>query len=488
MEVFSILLLVSFVLYLFWNTTRSKQLPPGPRPLPLIGNLLQVDLHNPLKDLDKLAQTYGPVYSLQMGGFLVVIVHGFPLVKEVLVTKGTEFAGRPHSPILEVITKRKGIISVPYGQAWKEQRRFSLMVLRNFGLGKKAVEEKILDEVAYLMQSFEENIKEPFDPFRFIDSSVTNIISILLFGKRFGYNDNSLRNVLDLVHQNMKLVGGFWAQLYDAVPLVRWLPLPHRTMFKNAEKITAFLSKELEEHRATRVPGEHRDYIDAYLEEMEKPENKGSSFEEEVLMNILTDLFVAGLETTSSTLLWGLLYMTMFPEVQEKCQEELHAVFGNNPCIEYKDRDKLPYINAVIHETQRFANVVPLGVPHAPIKDVQLLGYTIPKETTVITNLISVHRDESQWKYPHEFNPSNFLNEEGEFVQPEAFLAFSAGPRVCLGMNLARMELFLFFTSILRNFQMVWPDESKAPDLTPQYGITLSPPPFKVALKCRRET
>ncbi|KAL8194651.1 UNVERIFIED_CONTAM: hypothetical protein K2H54_027933 [Gekko kuhli] len=387
-----------------------------------------------------------------------------------------------------MICQCKSLISVPYGQAWKEQRRFSLTVLRNFGLGKKSVEEKILDETTYLMQSFEERMKEPFDPFCFVDSAVTNIISMLLFGKRFGYDDDSLRNVLDLVHENMKLAAGFWAQLYNAVPLVRRLPLPHQRIFKNADKVIAFFLEELEEHRATLVPGQHRDYVDAYLEELQKSEDKGSSFEEDSLIVILIDLFVAGSETTSSTLLWALLYMMIFPEVQEKCQAELDAVLGNNACIKYEDRDRLPYTNAVIHETQRFANVVPIGVPHAPIKDMQLLGYTIPKDTTVITNLVSVHRDESQWKHPCEFNPSNFLNEKGEFVKPEAFLAFSAGPRGCLGIGLARMELFLFFTGILRKFQVVWPDESKAPDLTPRYGITLSPVPFKMALKYRWQT
>ncbi|XP_077166725.1 cytochrome P450 2J2-like [Paroedura picta] len=488
MEVFSAFLLLSFVLYLFWKTGRSKQLPPGPRPLPLIGNLLQFNLHNPLKDFDKLAQKYGPLFSLQMGGTRFVFVHGFSLAKEVLVTKGTEFAGRPLNPTIEVLTKRKGVISAPYGQAWKEQRRFSLTVLRNFGLGKKSVEEKILDEASYLMQNFEERMQEPFDPFCFVDNAVTNIISVLLFGKRFVHEDNSLRNILDVVHENMKLAAGFWAKLYDAVPLVRGLPLPHQKIFNNMKKVFAFFSEELEEHRATLVPGEPRDYVDAYLEEIQKSEDKGSSFEEEGLMIIIADLFVGGAETTSSTLLWALLYMMVFPDIQEKCHEELDAVLGSNPCIKYEDRDRLPYTNAVIHEVQRFANVVPLGVPHAPIKDVQLLGYTIPKDTTVVTNLISVHRDESQWKYPLEFNPSNFLNEKGEFVKPEAFLPFSAGPRVCLGMNLARMELFLFFTSILRKFQVAWPDESKAPDLTPQFGITQSPAPFKVALKCRWQT
>ncbi|XP_054856200.1 cytochrome P450 2J2-like isoform X2 [Eublepharis macularius] len=434
MEIFSWLLLISFILYLFWKTVRPKKFPPGPKRLPFLGNLFQINIRNPLKDLDKYAQKYGPIFSLYAGGKPFVFVQGFSLVKEVLLTKGMEFAGRPENPFVEAVNNRKGV---------------------------------------------------PFDPCDFIESAVANIISTTVFGKRFNYDDKSLRNVLDLFHENTTAIIGPWAQLYNAVPFVRRLPLPHQNLFKAAEKVIAFFSKEVEEHRATLIPGDHRDITDAYLEEIQKPENKGSSFEEEYMTLTMIEMFIAGVETTATTLGWGLLYMMAFPEVQEKCHVEINNVLGNNPCIQYEDRDKLPYTNAVIHEIQRFANVVPLGIPHAPVKDMQLFGYNIPKDTMIVTSLISVHYDESQWKYPREFNPSNFLNEKGEFVKPEAFLAFSAGPRVCLGENLARMELFLFFTHILRRFQVVWPDETKVPDLTPNFGVTLSPSCFKVALKCR---
>ncbi|KAL8194652.1 UNVERIFIED_CONTAM: hypothetical protein K2H54_027981 [Gekko kuhli] len=278
-----------------------------------------------------------------------------------------------------MINKRKGIILAPYGQAWKEQRRFSQMSLKKFGVGKKSVEETILEEATYLLQTFEENMNVPFDAFSFLESAVANVISTILLGKRFKYGDNAFRHIIELIHENSNALIGPWAQLYNAVPFVRMLPLPHRNLFKIADKVLGFFSKEIEEHRTTFVPGDHRDVIDAFLEEMQKPENKDSSFEKECILISVTELFIAGLETTATTLGWGLLYMMAFPEVQEKCQVEITNVHGNNPFIKYEDRDKLPYTNAVIHEIQRFANVGPLGIPHATIKDVQLLGYTIPK-------------------------------------------------------------------------------------------------------------
>uniref|UniRef100_A0A8C6XM74 Cytochrome P450 2J2-like n=1 Tax=Naja naja TaxID=35670 RepID=A0A8C6XM74_NAJNA len=487
MDILSWLIILSLLFLCLWKSQRPKGFPPGPWSLPLIGNLLQFSKKEPLKDLDQLAQKYGPVFSLYFGGKLAVFTHGFSSAKEVLVTKGLEFAGRPDNPILDYIIKKKGIISAPYGQAWKEQRRFSLMLLRNFGLGKKSMEEKILQEATCLIEAFAENSGAPFDPQPFLETAVTNVMSSILFGKRFENNDSSLTTVLDVLHQNFKMAMGPWAMLYNAVPLVRRLPLPHQRILTNIQKIFAFLEKELEEHKAMFISGETRDFIDVYLEEIKKAERKGSSFEEEQLQVLLMDLLTAGSETTAGTLRWALLYLVAFPEIQEKCQKEIDSFLGSNSNLQCEDREKLPYTNAVIHEIQRCTTVVPLGVPHTPIQNAQLWGYQIPKGTTIFTNLHSIHHDESQWKFPHEFNPSNFLNAKGEFVKPEAFLPFSAGPRVCLGENLARMELFLFLTSILRSFQVSWPDVSQAPDLTPNFGLTQLPSSFKISMKNRQE-
>ncbi|XP_025029005.1 cytochrome P450 2J2-like [Python bivittatus] len=434
----------------------------------------------------QLGKKYGPVFSLYLGGTPAVITHGFPSAKEVLVIKGTEFAGRADVPIMDALSKKKGILTVRYGEVWKEQRKFSLMFLRHFGVGKKSMEEKILEEAIYLIEAFTEKMSVPFDPHEFLQNAVANIIFTIIFGKRFEYDSAFLKTLLHEIHQNSKLALGPWGLLYNAVPLVRRLPLPHQRLLTTSKKVEAFFEKEVEEHKATLVPGEPRDFTDAYLEEMQKAGRKSSSFEEQQLRVLLSELFMAGTETTAGTLLWGFLYLMAFPEIQEKCWKEIDTVLGSNASLKCEDRENLPYTNAVIHEIQRISNVVPLGIPHAPIQDVQLFGYKIPKDTIVFVNLHSAHFDESQWKFPDEFNPSNFLNEKGEFVKPEAFLAFSAGPRACLGEILARMELFLFFTSILRNFQLSWPDKSQAPNFTPYLGITQTPSHFKVLLKCRQ--
>uniref|UniRef100_A0A8C5RG86 Cytochrome P450 n=1 Tax=Laticauda laticaudata TaxID=8630 RepID=A0A8C5RG86_LATLA len=426
MDILSWLVVLSILFLYFWKSQRPKAFPPGPWRLPLIGNLLQFTKKEPLKALDKLTKIYGPVFSLYLGGIPVVFIHGFPLAKEALMTKSIEFAGRASFPLMDVLTRKKGLLSLTYGEAWKEQRRFSVMLLRNFGVGRKSMEEKFLEEATYLIQAFTDNMNVPFDPFHFLDAAVANIISTILFEKRFEYDDNILKTLLDMTHQSSRMIAGPWAWLYNEVPIVRSLPLPHQQLFTFTKKIQTFIQEEMKEHKATLTPGEPRDFTDAYLEEMQKLERKGSSFEEEQLLILLSNLFVAGTETMAATLQWALLYLMAFPEIQEKCWKEIDTVVGNKAILKYEDRKKLPFTNAVIHEIQRISNVAPLGIPHTSITDVQLLGHKIPKDTMVLVNIQSAHRDESQWKFPNEFNPSNFLNEEGEFVKPEAFLAFSA--------------------------------------------------------------
>uniref|UniRef100_A0ACB8GF27 Cytochrome P450 2K6 n=1 Tax=Sphaerodactylus townsendi TaxID=933632 RepID=A0ACB8GF27_9SAUR len=152
----------------------------------------------------------------------------------------------------------------------------------------------------------------------------------------------------------------------------------------------------------------------------------------------------------------------------------------SEPRIEH--RAKLPYTDAVVHEIQRFANIAPASAPHATNVDVTLGGYFIPKGTHIIPLLYSVLYDESQWEKPFKFYPEHFLDSDGKFVRKDAFLPFSAGRRACAGETLAKMEIFLFFASLLQRFTFQpAPGTSKEDlDLTPDSGITSSPMPYRI--------
>ncbi|XP_007444662.1 cytochrome P450 2K1-like [Python bivittatus] len=203
-------------------------------------------------------------------------------------------------------------------------------------------------------------------------------------------------------------------------------------------------------------------------------------FHNENLKAVVGNLFAAGTETTATTLRWAILLMMKYPEIQRKVQEEIAKVIGDlQPRTEH--RAEMPYTDAVIHEVQRFANIIPTNLPHATTMDITFKGFFIPKGMQIVPLLSSVLHDESQWEKPHEFYPEHFLDSEGKFVKKDAFLPFSAGRRVCAGENLAKMELFLFFTSLLQRFAIQPPPGTSKDDLdlTPVVGFTTPPMPYK---------
>ncbi|KTF96673.1 hypothetical protein cypCar_00020775 [Cyprinus carpio] len=176
-------------------------------------------------------------------------------------------------------------------------------------------------------------------------------------------------------------------------------------------------------------PLDRRGFVDSFLirkQSEEKSGKKDSYFHQDNLMMSVTNLFVAGTDTTGTTLRWGLMLMAKYPHIQDRVQEEIDRVIGGRqPVVE--DRKKLPYTDAVIHETQRLANIVPLSLPHVTSCDVTFNGYFIKKGTTVVPLLTSVLKDPSEWEKPNSFYPEHFLDEKGQFVKREAFIPFSAG-------------------------------------------------------------
>ncbi|KAM6936861.1 cytochrome P450 2J6-like [Xenentodon cancila] len=464
---------------------RPKNFPPGPPVLPVLGNLLQLNLENPLKDFERLRKSYGNVYSLFLGPKPAVVINGLKIIKEAIIVKAADFSGRPQDIFLSYISQKKGVILVDYGSNWKEHRRFALLTLRNFGLGKTSMEERIYEEIEYTMNTLDKSIDKILSPQVLFHNAASNIICKILFGTRYEYDDEIIRVIVRCFTEIGKIANGPWATLYDSLPMIRKLPLPFSKAFKNIKTCQNIIIRLVNEHNKTRVLGEPRDFVDCYLDELDKRGNDNSSFSEEQLIMYVLDLHFAGTDTTSNTLLFGFLYLMNYPQIQERCQREIDQVLEGKDRASFEDRHNMPYVQAVIHEVQRTANTVPLSVFHCTTKDTELMGYSIPKGTLIIENLTSVLSEEGHWKFPNEFNPENFLNEQGEFVKPEAFMPFSAGPRMCLGEGLARMELFLIMVTLLRKFKFIWPEDAGEPDFTPVYGATMTPKPYRMKIQLR---
>uniref|UniRef100_A0A8D0D619 Cytochrome P450 2J2-like n=1 Tax=Sander lucioperca TaxID=283035 RepID=A0A8D0D619_SANLU len=464
------------------KTRQPDSFPPGPRTFPIVGNILNVDFTRTHEILTQFVGRYGDVFSLRIGQTWMVVLNGFEVLKEALVNQGDSLEDRPYIPLVEdvVICFPSGLI-FSNGNTWKQQRRFAFSTLKYFGFGKKSLEPIILDEFAYCAKVFKSYKGKPFNPHLIINNTVSNIICYLVFGHRFEYSDEKFVKLMKWFGKGLEIEVSIWAQLYNSFPLLmRRLPGPHQTAKHIWNSTNDFIREEIKEHRQNWDPSDQRDYIDCYLNEIQMRNGQGgNAFDEENLVMCVMDLFVSGSETTSTTLRWAFLYMAKYPEIQAKVQAEIDRVIGQSRQPSMEDRANLPYTDAVLHEIQRFGNVIPLSLPRVTDRDIQLGGYTIPKGVLIIPNLTSVLFDKNEWETPDTFNPGQFLNKEGKFVKRAAFIPFSTGKRACLGESLAKMHLFIFFTSFMQHFTFSMPAGVK-PVMDFHFGITLAPREYEI--------
>ncbi|KAK2829236.1 hypothetical protein Q7C36_017226 [Tachysurus vachellii] len=481
-------LLIVYLLSSDASSQEENKEPPGPKPLPILGNMLQLNLKRPYMTLCEMSKKYGSVFTVYFGPKKVVVLAGYQTVKQALVNNAEEFGNRDISPIFFDISKGHGIL-FSNGENWKEMRRFSLTTLRDFGMGKRGSEEKIIEETHYLREVLEEFQGRPFDTSQPLNYATSNVISAIVYGSRFQYSDLQFKEMVNRANETIKLSGSPSIQIYNMFPwLGCWLKDWKLIMKKRKQNLKQIkeLVKNLEE---TLNLEETRGLVDSFLirkKNAEKAGDKDTYFHEDNLIITISNLFAAGTDTTSTTLRWCLLLMAKYPQIQDHVQEEIDRVIGDRqPVVE--DRKNLPYTDAVIHETQRLANIVPMSLPHATTCDVKFQGFFIKKGTCVLPLLTSVLKDDTQWESPQTFNPAHFLDEQGQFVKNDAFMPFSAGRRVCLGESLARMELFLFFTSLLQHFRFTPPPgvSEDQLDLTPAVGFTLNPSPHKLCAVSR---
>ncbi|XP_068534936.1 cytochrome P450 2K6-like [Anas acuta] len=470
-----ILLLIVKIQY-FRKSHVNKNLPPGPKPLPIIGNLHILDLKKLDGTMIKLSETYGPVFRIQMGPTTVVVLSGYDTVKEALVNHADAFAGRPKIQIVKETGKGKGVI-FSYGENWKVMRRFTLTTLRDFGMGKKAIEDRVVEEYGYLADVIESQKGKPLEMTLIMNAAVANVIVSILLGKRYDYEDPTFKRLLSLMYENIRLFGRPSVSLYNMFPALGFFLKDHKAFIENMKEVNAFIKATFIEHLKVLDRNDQRSFIDAFLVRQQEENGKDNGFfDNGNLTEVVRNLFAAGTDTTSTTLRWGLLLMMKYPEIQKKVQDEIEQVLGSNP-PRTEHRTQMPYTDAVIHEIQRFANILPLNLPHETTEDVTLKGYFIPKGTYVIPLLTSVLRDKSQWEKPDTFYPEHFLDSEGKFVKKDAFMPFSAGRRICAGETLAKMELFLFFTRLLQRFTFHPPPGVSASDLDISHTTGLTVPP-----------
>uniref|UniRef100_A0A8D2PR25 Cytochrome P450 2J6 n=1 Tax=Zosterops lateralis melanops TaxID=1220523 RepID=A0A8D2PR25_ZOSLA len=454
-------ILIALVLFLlsaqFLNLQwKSRGFPPGPIPFPIIGSVWWINF--------RLAKTYGNICTLWMGHRPMVVLYGFQAVKNGLTNNSEDVSGRLQTFIFNKMADGKGIL-VSNGLIWKQQRHFGIGTLRKLGMGNKGMERGIQTEARFLVEFFRDK-EEAVDPSFPIVHAVSNVICAVVFGHRFSLEDKTFRQLIEAFNSIVAFGNSHFYYL---------LPGPAQKARFSRDFVRSFVRQEIKRHREKGRIDEPEDFIDFYLKQIEKDNMVQSVF----------DLFLGGSETTATTLRWALLFMLVYPDIQDKVQKELDAVLSPSHLICYEDRKQLPYTNAVVHEILRFSSIILITLPREAVKDTTVLGYHIPKGTLIMVNIDSTLFDPAYWETPHQFNPGHFLDKAGNFVTREAFLAFSAGHRVCLGETMAKMELFIIFCSLLQKFKFTVPEGVKEINTDIIFGSTMKPHPYKLCAVLR---
>ncbi|KAH7706767.1 CYP-33D3 protein [Aphelenchoides avenae] len=483
-----------FGFVLFYNYYyKRRQLPPGPAPLPVVGNVLEIAKKPPGEDVFiEWKRRFGPIYTYWVGEQPFVAVTDYKLIAETFHKDGDAYAGRPvelgHQ--LNVMTRRKsdlcearGGVIFTQGDLWREHRRFSLQVLRDFGLSKGLMQERVLNEVSAIIEKVNRDVSDGREK-----HDMPGLIDVAIGSSR----EKEFYELKRLVAEMIESTGSGKTKILIAYPeLLHKLP-PFCTAFDqlkhNQQRLFDFYQRQIDEHKASidfDTDAEPTDYAEAFLREARKRDAEGAAhtFTLSQLKAMCSDLFIAGQETTSTTLAWGVAYLIHCSEAQQRLHEELDREIGSDRLITMSDRPHLHYTNAVINEVQRLCNLVPQNVPHAITRDVVIDGHKLPKGTVVLPQICAVLYDEEVFPEPKKFKPQRFLDANGHLKRSDELIPFSVGKRQCLGEGLAKMELFLFLVNIFNQFKVS--AGAELPSMERNVGATVQCPPYKCRLDKR---
>ncbi|XP_059161773.1 cytochrome P450 2C3-like [Physella acuta] len=475
---------ILILLFYLWFRRHDPRLPPCPvRPLPVVVHLLSLD-KDPREQYKRWRQKCGDIFSLYLGGQLAVVFNGYSLLYKTFVKRGDEFTARPPAFFDEATGMVGHGILFTDGDLWKEQRAKTVQILKKLGMGKNVLAERIEEETEFFLKALSDLHGKPTDIRELTYACVSNVISFIVFGHRFEYNDQRFQNALQAMTAVMNNLQS--TSVLNFLTFVRFLPFDltgGRETKMSVDQILNFVRSEMV--KLQQQNDQKENFISAYESERNDLLEKGikTTLDNEQLLKVVYELFFAGSETTSQTIIWCVLYILNYPEVQEKIYREIVENVGTDRMPNILDRTKLPYLGAVTMETLRLSCMVPYSLPHSCYKDVEVNGYTIPKGTFIIPNAPSILHDEKIWgEDVMSFRPERYLDVNGKLKNPEEFVPFSLGRRVCLGESLANMELFIFLSSMFQRFEMKPEDPGCLPSMDFIPGLTSRSLPFKVRL------
>lgn len=500
--------LFAYYLYLYYGREKYNPnftVPKGPRGIPFFGNILQLG-RRPYITLFKWSNKYGPVFRVRLGSQDIVVLNGTKTIRDALLNKSEEFAGRPKLYMIHATLKGKGLISSPYNKDYSEHKQFLLNSFNRFARRRSSLEVTCLESTANILNEFRDNPNDSFiSNSKNLKNKLSQIASQNVLQIAFGapmHDQKNLSKLMDLIAANFQNTSVSAA--FNFFPFVRYFK---SSILKNVMKCSDFLKELVHQRMSDYDPNGVHNVTDAYLTELlnnmnfrEKPIGESNldkpyqrprykSFSFDHLNSMVQDLFVAGTETISNTLNWAIIYVTYFTNCQVKIHEEIDRLLGKEkqPCE--NDRLRMHYIEAFLNETMRYHCAGPILVPRSTTVATEIHGYKIPEETFIMVNMWSCMRDPEYWNEPDKFNPERFLDKNGFFKGDNpAMIPFSIGKRACTGESLARIQLFLIFTRLLQKYRFEFANKEqvkskKLLDGIPGITLSCSNVPLKIMLR-----
>ncbi|KAL0547745.1 hypothetical protein IC582_012170 [Cucumis melo] len=475
--------------------TTPKNLPPGPRRWPIVGNLLQLT-HLPHRDMAELCRKYGPLVYLKLGSVDAITTDDPATIREILLQQDEVFASRPRT--LAAVHLAYGCSDValaPLGPGWKRMRRICMenlltsKRLDSFSAHRASEAQHLVQDVWARAQNGENvNLREVLGGF-----SMNNVTRMLLGKQYFGCGSagpSEAMEFMHITHELFRLLGVIY--LGDYLPFWRWVD-PHgceEKMRKVEKQVDDFHTKIIEEHRKERekrkVSGQQHDgdgnmdFVDVLLS---LPGEDGKEHMDDVeIKALIQDMIAAATDTSAVTNEWAMTEVIKHPHVLAKIQEELDVVVGPNRLVLESDLVHLNYLRCVVRETFRMHPAGPFLIPHESLQDTKIHGYDIPAKTRIFINTHGLGRNTNIWDNVEEFRPERHWPTDEIVNKVEIshgadfkILPFSAGKRKCPGAPLGVTLVLMALAQLFHCFDWKPPKGMKPRDIDTNeiYGMTM---------------
>ncbi|XP_031252260.1 iridoid oxidase-like [Pistacia vera] len=482
-------IVIALLLWVIWamvterrhrRVEELRQLPPGPKWWPVVGNIFQLGLI-PHVSFAKLANKHGPIMTLWLGSMCTVVVSSNEVARDMFKNHDVVLAGRK---IYEAMKGEYGtegsIITSQYGPHWRMLRR--LCTTEFFVSSRldamRGVRSRCIDRMVQYVEDASSCGTNAIDVGRFVFLMAFNLIGNLIFSKDL-LDPKSERGANFFYHAGKVMEFAGKPNVADFLPILRWLDpqgIRRKTQF-HVDRAFEIAGGFIQERTESNKELNKKDFLDVLLEFRGDGLEEPSKFSSRTINVIVFEMFTAGTDTTTSTLEWAMAELLHNPEKLRKVQDELRSTIGPKKKIEEKDIEKLPYLKAVIKETLRLHPPLPFLVPHMAMDSCNMLGYYIPKETQILVNVWAIGRDPKTWKDPLVLKPERFLEKDKADYKGHhfEFIPFGSGRRMCPAMPLASRVLPLALGSLLYSFDWKLADGIKPEnmDMSERMGITL---------------